>query len=275
MKNKLIIALFIGTLLVSGIAFAQEASTTVTNTTITVPACPTFVAVDVAALRIKCAAEGGIIYQPEATTGCLPPPICQKTDRFICPMIAIPEMEQFTKNCTADGGRVVARSSNNGCQLPPVCERQLVRRAELTISPVGQFLARGMVVKSVATTTFIGEVWGTAWTVDFSNVKNIILKSGSEQSVDTVATQVQVGQEVGVQGRVVNGVVVAQIVRNYNQTEIIKPLPGTPLYGKKIEKLEDRIEKKAEDFGNSSQSRIQEMMKQLQELQNKLKGANR
>lgn len=285
MKNKLVIALFVGMILVSGIASAQVATTTTTSTTAstvatTTPACPTFVAVDVVALRARCSAEGGVVYQPEATSGCLPPPICQKTDKFICPMISMPNIEQFASACTAQGGRVVARTNKNGCQIAPVCEKQLVRKAELTINPQGQFIARGMVVKSVASTTFVGEVWGTTWTIDFSSVKNIILKSGSEQKVDTVATQVLVGQEVGVQGRLSNGVVVAQIVRNYNQTEVVVPMPGTPMWERQSEDKKNQLEKQNElnkkqlENRNEADKKTIEMLERLQELQNKLKSMN-
>ncbi len=284
MKNKLIIALFIGALVVSGIASAQVATTTSTSTATstvatTTPACPTFVAVDVTALRIKCIAEGGTVYQPEATSGCLPPPICQKTDKFICPMMVMPEMTQFTASCTAQGGRVVARASKNGCQLPPVCEKQIVRKAEISINPEGRFTGRGLIVKSVASTTLVAEVWGTSWTIDFSNVRNVILKNGSEQRVDTVATQVLVGQEISVLGRVskdMPGIVIAEVLRNYNQTEIISPVKGTELWEKYGDKSEKQVEKKIESLKNASensgQQKIDEMLKQLQELQRKLQG---
>jgi len=273
MKNKLIIALLLGALLVSGIASAQVSTTSTTTTT---PACPTFVAVDVAALRIKCAAEGGTIYQPEATSGCLPPPICQKIDKFICPMINMPEITQFTKSCTDQGGRVVTRASKNGCELPPVCEKQIIRKAELSINPEGRFTGRALIVKSVASTTLVAEVWGTSWTIDFSNVKNVILRDGSEKKVDTVATQVLVGQEISVLGRVSKdkpGIVIAEVLRNYNQTEIITPIQGTAMWEKFGGKLQEQIEKKIDNFQNSNgaSNKIQEMLKQLQELQEKLR----
>lgn len=283
MKNKLIIALFIGALLVSGIASAQVTTTTTTSTATstvatTTPACPTFVAVDVAALRIKCTAEGGTIYQPEATSGCLPPPICQKTDKFVCPMLA-PVNPEFEQKCVAEGGRMVARASKNGCQLPPVCERQIIRKAEISINPEGRFTGRGLIVKSVASTTLVAEVWGTSWTIDFSNVKNVILKNGSEQRVDTVATQVLVGQEISVLGRVSKdkpGIVMAEVLRNYNQTEVISPVKGTDLWEKYGKKSEEQLEKKIDSLKNASeksgQQKIEEMLKQLQELQKKLQG---
>ncbi len=54
MKKNIVLALFVGALLMSGISFAEEATTTNANTTTTtstvvgaVPACPTFVAVNV------------------------------------------------------------------------------------------------------------------------------------------------------------------------------------------------------------------------------------
>lgn len=295
MKKNIVLALFIGVLLISGIASAQVGTTTTTSTATstvatTTPACPTFVAVDVAALRVKCAAEGGTIYQPEATSGCLPPPICQKTDKFVCPMIAMPDMAKFEQSCTAQGGRVVSRVSNNGCQMPPVCEKQIVRKPELNINPEGKFTGRALIVKSVASTTLVAEVWGTSWTIDFSNVKNVIYKDGSERKVETVATQVLPGQEISVLGRVSKdkpGVVMAEVLRNYNQTEVINPIKGTELWEKYSEKFEKQLEQQKKQFEikyeqgkknaelerERSSEKIQEMLKQLQELQNKLKNS--
>lgn len=274
----------------SGIAFAEEATTTAVNTatttstvTSTVPACPTFMAVDIVALRTKCAAEGGTIYQPEPTSGCLPPPICQKTDKFVCPMIAMPDMTQFTASCTAQGGRVVARVNKNGCQMMPGCEKQIIRKPEININPEGRFTGRAMIVKSVASTTLVAEVWGTSWTIDFSNVKNVIYKDGSERKVDTVATQVLAGQEISVLGRISAdkpGIVMADVLRNYNQTEVVVPVKGTPLWekfgdklDKKIGNFENALENSSKKLENSGQEKIQEMLKQLQELQSKLKNS--
>ena len=250
MKNKLIIALFIGALLTSGIAFAEEATTTAVNTTTTtstvtatVPACPTFMAVN---------------------------------------------LEQFKATCTAQGGRVVDRVSKTGCQMPPVCEKQIVRKPELNINPEGRFTGRALIVKSVASTTLVAEVWGTSWTIDFSNVKNVIYKDGSEKKVETVATQVLPGQEISVLGRVSKdkpGIVMAEVLRNYNQTEVISPIKGTELWEKYSEKFEKQLEQQKKQFENQYEQgkknlelekeknagKIQEMLKQLEELQNKLR----
>lgn len=250
MKKNIVLALFVGALLMSGIAFAEEATTTNANTTTTtstvvgaVPACPTFVAVN---------------------------------------------LEQFRANCTAQGGRVVDRVSKTGCQMPPVCEKQIVRKPELNINPEGKFTGRALIVKSVASTTLVAEVWGTSWTIDFSNVKNVIYKDGSERKVETVATQVLPGQEISVLGRVSKdkpGVVMAEVLRNYNQTEVINPIKGTELWEKYSEKFEKQLEQQKKQFEikyeqgkknielekEKSSEKIQEMLKQLQELQNKLK----
>jgi hypothetical protein len=165
--------------------------------------------------------------------------------------------------------------------MPPVCEKQIVRKPEISINPEGRFTGRALIVKSVASTTLVAEVWGTSWTIDFSNVKNVIYRDGSEKKVDTVATQVLPGQEISVLGRVSAdkpGIVMAEVLRNYNQTEVINPIRGTELWekysdklDKKIGNFENALENSSKKLENSGQEKIQEMLKQLQELQNKLR----
>lgn len=106
--------------------------------------------------------------------------------------------------------------------------KPLIREPELVINPGGKFLARGMMIKSIGENSFMGEVWGTSWTVDVSRIQNLILKGGNEQKVEGVLYHLQVGEEVGVSGTIDKnspGVISAHVVRNYSKEKLTEKRP--------------------------------------------------
>ncbi len=100
-----------------------------------------------------------------------------------------------------------------------------VNPPSLSIGPNGSFLGRGMTVTSVGTNTFQAQVWGITYTVNWSgNLPTFYLRGGNT-ATSTPSEQLQVGDEVGVMGKVDPSaplVVNANIVRDYS---IIRPRP--------------------------------------------------
>lgn len=89
----------------------------------------------------------------------------------------------------------------------------------LNINPAGHFLARGMKIKSVASTSFVGEVWGTTWTVNVRECPEFLSREGRPFPDKCLGIQqIQVGDEVGVSGVIDRErplTVNARVIRNY------------------------------------------------------------
>lgn len=136
---------------------------------------------------------------------------------FECPEIEA--SEDAVNRCEYNGGKIFYKKNVNGCEIEPICISHKERPAQLNISPVGNFLARGMIVKSISSSTnsFVGEVWNTKWHINVGNVHIFVLRNGLERPIIDVLGQLKVGEEVGVAGKVIGpGVVEARVVRNYN-----------------------------------------------------------
>jgi len=141
----------------------------------------------------------------------------------------------------------------------------------LSIGPQGAFLAHGMTVTSVASGSFQAQVWGITYTVNWSgnSLPELLFRKGNDAPQGTSPTQqVQVGDEVGVAGRVSSSspmTVTASVVRDYSIASA-RPagLPGPFANG----------------LGNASsgnggvdlQGRMNDLMNQLRSLQNLFKG---
>ncbi|MEK7547006.1 MAG: PKD domain-containing protein [Patescibacteria group bacterium] len=172
-----------------------------------------------------------------------------------------------TSSCSA-----VVPQPTNTTSTPPVA-RPFFKQAELVINPAGNFLARGMIVQSISSSSFVGKVWGTTWTVNFAPSAELLLRGGKGVKVDL--SQIKVGDEVGVSGRVNSdqpGVVNAKVVRNYSIIALRK------------EAKEDENESGKQNrgqTGNNSQgsgnnqnihNQIQKILEQIKELQDKVRG---
>lgn len=156
---------------------------------------------------------------------------------------------------------------------PPVLH---FRQPELVINPGGRFLARGMIIQSVASGSFVGKVWGTTWTVNVSPSTNLLLRNGN--GVTTDIGQLQVGDEVGVSGRVDAdhpGIVNANVVRNYSIINLRKALKQEL---KELRNGEDNDESENSGRGNSGNSQgiknqIQNILEQIKKLQEQIKNS--
>lgn len=150
----------------------------------------------------------------------------------------------------------------------------------LQVNPGGHFLARGMIVQSVASGSFIGKVWGTTWTVNVTPRAELLLRDGKGVKVSSVE-HLQVGDEVGVSGKIdptheltVN----ADVVRNYSIL-VVRPKPvKNEMREIKQEANEERKENKEdkehknEGKGNQDiRSQIEKLMEQMRQIQEQLK----
>lgn len=124
-----------------------------------------------------------------------------------------------TATCQAT---VTALPSVPPTSTPPM---PFMNRPMLNVNAEGNFLAKGMRVISVGSGSFTGQVWGVTYTINYSGNVNgwgdsaeFYMRQGLT-STSTIQTQVQVGDEVGVSGRVdiLNPfVVTAKVVRDYS-----------------------------------------------------------
>jgi chitodextrinase len=102
----------------------------------------------------------------------------------------------------------------------------------------GNILIHGMTVTGIGTNTFTGTIWGITYTVNYSGTATagnngrgrfeFLLRGGNSAAAS--ASQIQVGDEVGVQGTVTSGaplVITAQVVRNYS---IMTPRVQNPIF---------------------------------------------
>jgi len=153
----------------------------------------------------------------------------------------------------------------------------------LQVNPGGHFLARGMVVQSVSSGSFIGKVWGTSWTVIIPSSTELLLRDGKGVKVSSVE-HLQVGDEVGVSGRVDPNhelTVIADVVRNYSIL-VVRPKPAKEMKEFKNEMRDDdddgdeRREEKKEKSNNGKnnqdiRSQIEQLMAEIRKIQEQLK----
>ncbi len=125
--------------------------------------------------------------------------------------------------------------------VPPTPPLPRVNPPTLSIGPNGQFLARGMTVTSVASGSFQATVWGITYTINWSGslFPQFYFREGNGGSMTTdPVTQLQVGDEVGVSGRIdatsTPMVVDANVVRDYSimtfRPGLREGQPGSPFY---------------------------------------------
>ena len=120
---------------------------------------------------------------------------------------------------------------------PPMLPTPKINPPTLSIGERGQFMARGMLITSVASGSFQGQVWGITYTVNWSgNIPEIYLryaKMPSSVALSQLSQQLNVGDEVGVSGTVSSSsplVMNAIVVRDYSIT-VPRPLFNSPSYG--------------------------------------------
>ena len=124
-------------------------------------------------------------------------------------------------NVSSQSGSASATTLTSGTTTPTTH----IQPPTVDITANGGITVHGMTVTSVGTNTFTGTVWGITYTVNYSTVTGnngrfqFLLRNGN--SVDLNASQIVVGDEVGVQGTVSSGaplVIQAQTVRDYSIT---------------------------------------------------------
>jgi uncharacterized repeat protein (TIGR01451 family) len=90
----------------------------------------------------------------------------------------------------------------------------------LSINPNGNFLARGMVVTSVASGSFQGQIWGITYTVNWNDrLPQFIFRTGASATSTNPSEQLATGDVLGVSGRVSEQApltVNAMVVRDYS-----------------------------------------------------------
>ena len=97
---------------------------------------------------------------------------------------------------------------------------QFFKSPQLNINPSGHFLARGMKVTSVASTTITGTIWGTTWTIHFTpNAGDEAYERGGKALKQFNLSSVKVGDEIAVSGKIDPSAVLtvdAKVIRNYS-----------------------------------------------------------
>jgi uncharacterized repeat protein (TIGR01451 family) len=90
----------------------------------------------------------------------------------------------------------------------------------LSINPNGNFLARGMVVTSIASGSFQGQIWGITYTVNWNDrLPQFIFRTGVSAMSTNPSEQLAVGDVLGVSGHVSEQApltVNAMVVRDYS-----------------------------------------------------------
>lgn len=133
-------------------------------------------------------------------------------------------------NASAQSGSISASTLASGTTASSVSVPPTV-----DISSNGSITIHGLTVTSVGTNTFTGTVWGITYTVNYNGTATtgngrgrfqFLLRGGNNAAVN--ASQIQVGDIVGVQGTVTQAsptVITAQVVRNYSITTPRMPNP--------------------------------------------------
>jgi hypothetical protein len=168
-----------------------------------------------------------------------------------------------------------------------------VNQPMLSIGGNGEFLARGMIVTSIASGSFQGQVWGVTYTVNWSGgaFPEFYLRKGNKVSaVTNPADQIAAGDEVGVAGFITTATpmtVNADVVRDYSITTVLPPglrrgQPESPFYNGKGNGGGSGNGNGEGDNGQGAsttvsssvnvQSHVNDLLNQLKNLENLFKG---
>lgn len=258
-----------------------------------------FVSADTTSLAVTCAGSVSnnlITWTATTTGGNAPYTLAWAGNSGVAGGTNTPIVASYSANGTyvaniqaTDASSTVATSTCSGTvtsivttptSTPPVPPLPRVHPSSLTINPNGEFLGRGMTVTSVGAGSFQAQVWGITYTVNWSGnfFPEFLLRYGN-LTTSTIGGQLAVGDEVGVSGKVSTSsplVVNANVVRDYS-IAIIRVSHDNG-QGKDSGKGDGEDNSKGEGNGknnNSSnsgnsdaQSRLNELLKQLQNLQN-------
>ncbi len=192
---------------------------------------------------------------------------------------------------TATGSVTVTANNTSSFILPWMpsatstmpMHQQVNLPSQLQVGPDGNFMARNLIVQSVSGNSFTASVWGVTYTVNVgaapaatantgTMMPEFLLRSGKGGGQFDMS-QVQVGDQLGVQGRVSTGsplVVTANVVRNYSLTTARRqgedgqhpPMMGQP----------GMMGPAGTSTGTSTRPapRLEDLMRQFQELQHQL-----
>jgi hypothetical protein len=157
--------------------------------------------------------------------------------------------------------------------------QQFFKAPELTINPSGNFLVHGMTVQSISGDSFTGTVWGTTWTVNVTTSTSEFYLRGDKKDRGTIdLSQIQVGDEVGVTGKVDPNhplTVVGNVVRNYTT---VTPRPNKGDHNgtstKEMENGSSTHEIKNGSTTKEMQDKLQGLLKQMEELKGKFHSQN-
>ena len=125
-----------------------------------------------------------------------------------------------TTSCSA----TVASSTPVATTTPPVALPPFFKSPQLIINSGGKFLARGMMVTSVASTSFTGSIYGTTWTINFAPTDGETVQRDGKSVKITTLSAIKVGDEVGVSGMLNTSsplTVDARVVRDYSLSSSI------------------------------------------------------
>lgn len=134
----------------------------------------------------------------------------------------------YTATVTVTNASTSARTAIATCSAtvasttPAVPLPPFFKSPKLVINPGGHFTARGMIVTSVASTSFTGTIWGTTWTVNFTPQSGEALHRDGKTVKQFNSSSVKVGDEVGVSGKIdttATLTVNAKVLRNYSLSQ--------------------------------------------------------
>jgi hypothetical protein len=148
-----------------------------------------------------------------------------------------------------------------------------INQSTLSIGGEGQFLARGMRVTSVASTSFQAQIWGITYTVNWGgelfSPLEFWFRFDHANSTSTPRTQINVGDEVGVAGRIVASssfIVNASVVRDYSITTPRHDHDHDDDQKDNGDHHDDKHEDKKDDQSNA-RDQLKNLMQRLQKLQ--------
>ena len=183
-------------------------------------------------------------------------------------------LANYTASASGNCAGPIAAGNNGTCTLaetyvsPSVTPTSTprVNPPLLSVGENGGFLARGMTVTSVASGSFQAQVWGITYTVNWSgNLNNLFefwFRYNKANATSTPSMQLNVGDEVGVAGKVSTSsplVVNASVVRDYSIT-----MP-------RLVHTDNGKGNGGENYGDT-RSRLNDLLKQLKGLQDLFRG---
>jgi copper(I)-binding protein len=99
-----------------------------------------------------------------------------------------------------------------------------IQKPALMINPNGEFNGRGMTVTSVASGSLQANVWGITYTVNFTgNALNFFYQTLSASSTTNPASQIKVGDEVSVTGKIASSSPFIVSAKSLRDLSIISP----------------------------------------------------